>query len=84
MVTPDLRDRIAKIIAWYEANRGAIAQVLPLTYQGTTWKAQALDSQDESIRQYRAGELRGHLKNAYVWQSLCRLYRGFEHSKKEI
>ena len=79
----DLSDRIANIIAWYEENRGAIAQALPLTHQGTTWTTQALASQDESIRQYRAGELRGHLKNAYIWQSLCRLYRAVEHSKKE-
>lgn len=80
----ELDDRITKVIAWYEANRKELDSAMPLTHQGTTHTVRSLANQDEAIALYRAGELQGRLRDAYVWQSLIRLYKAFEAHKKEV
>ncbi|MEM1153654.1 MAG: hypothetical protein AAGI44_05905 [Pseudomonadota bacterium] len=77
-------DRISKAIAWYEANREEIAAALPLTHQGTTWTPAVLNFQDDAIAKYRDGEIGKKLAEVYVLNSIRRLYRAFERSKKEV
>ncbi|MEM9118482.1 MAG: hypothetical protein AAGD09_11435 [Cyanobacteria bacterium P01_F01_bin.56] len=75
-------DRLAKAIAWYEANCYEIVEALPLdTLPWVVIQRNAAIHIDRSIEEYKAGRLRGAVAGALL-QQLRRLYRAFERSKE--
>ncbi|MEM1240756.1 MAG: hypothetical protein AAGI45_13020 [Cyanobacteria bacterium P01_H01_bin.26] len=73
---------IEKSVAWYEANRGAIASALPLEHQGVGFTVRWLENMDHRIlSQWREGRLSMTLAEAYIYAALTKLFKAMKEAQ---
>lgn len=72
MEEPITRDRVERAIAWYKNNKAVIAQRLPLTVSGVTYKVGWVDCMDRQIMHWENSKLTPpNLAVIYIHRPIC-------------